>query len=99
MRFVILFVIAASCTHYSGGQKAFHFENKGITTDALRLSDQSLLICGESSTGASKEGVLLRLNAKGEADQVIGLGDGQNAFRLEKLGLAAGQIVSSGYGF
>lgn len=99
MRFVILFVIAASCTHYSGGQKAFHFENKGITTDAMRLGDQGMIICGESSSGGSKDGVLLRLNEKDEAVQVIGVGDGQNAFRFEKLGLTAGQLVASGYGF
>ena len=106
MRIVSLLIFLSSCTINSGGQNAYHLDNKGVTGDAVSLGEDRFVMCGETAKYADRSKGNTQKDGFGafgkfghESFETYGMGDGEHDFRWEKLGLAANHIILSGYGF
>ena len=105
-RLLLLLCVACACSVQSGGQKAMHLDNKGITCDAVNFETNQVAICGESSKYAEqsngstrKDGFVILAKYGSDLCEGYTFGNGLNDFRLEKGFHSGNNFVFSGYGF
>lgn len=106
IRILTLCIILSSCGLNSGGQKAVHLDNKGITCDGKWNEMDHLILCGETMTyadhsqgGQQKDAFIVDADHAMKDFKAYSIGDGHSNFRFEKVVIGQDRYIFSGFGF
>lgn len=103
--YLFLLLFACSNSNIATDQLAFHYENKGITCDAMLHNKSETMICGESSVynssaqagSVEKDALLLISSDGGRSSRGISYGNPGTTERFEKITTAENAFYLGGF--